>query len=73
MIYGPTRWTRDIRIIQRRLVDSGRAAWLGDGQPAGAPPPLEDVPRAVARVRSLFESPAHTLLDERPRYGIRVA
>ena len=52
---GPTRWTRDIRIIQRRLVETGRAAWLGEGDPGGAPPPLEDVERAVARVRSLFE------------------
>ena len=58
MIYGPTRWTRDIRIIQRRLVESGRAVWLGEGEPRGAPPPLEDVPRAVARVRSLFEPAA---------------
>jgi len=58
MIHGPRRWTRDIRIIQRRLVESGRAVWLGDGHPSGAPPPLEDVARAVARVRSLFEPAA---------------
>jgi len=58
MIHGPKRWTRDIRIIQRRLVESGRAIWLGDGDPSGAPPPLEDVERAVARVRSLFEPAA---------------
>jgi mitochondrial fission protein ELM1 len=53
---GPTRWTRDIRIVQQRLVESGRAAWLGDGEPAGRPPPLEDVSRAAARVRALFDS-----------------
>ena len=58
MIHGPKRWTRDIRIIQRRLVESGRAIWLGDGDPSGRPPPLEDVERAVARVRSLFEPAA---------------
>jgi hypothetical protein len=53
--FGPRRLTRDIRIIQRRLVESGRAVWLGEGSPASAPPRLEDVPRTVARVRALFE------------------
>lgn len=54
MKLGPTRLTRDIRIVQQRLVQSGRAAWLGDGEPSGNPPPLEDVARASARVRALF-------------------
>jgi len=54
MKLGPTRLTRDIRIVQRRLVESGRAAWLGEGEPLPNPPPLEDVARAAARVRSLF-------------------
>lgn len=55
MLYGPTRWTRDIRLVQKLLVDSGRAAWLGEGAPVTAPPPLRDVERAAARVRALFE------------------
>ncbi|RIL07677.1 MAG: nucleoside-diphosphate sugar epimerase [Proteobacteria bacterium] len=55
MKLGPTRLTRDIRIVQQRLVASGRAVWLGEGEPSAEPPPLEDVPRAVARVRALFE------------------
>jgi hypothetical protein len=42
--------------VQQRLVDSGRAAWLGEGDPAGNPPPLRDLERAVARVRELFRS-----------------
>ena len=54
MKVGPTRLTRDIRIVQQRLVESGRAAWLGEGEPSGNPPPLEDVARAAARVRALF-------------------
>ncbi|MDJ0866574.1 MAG: mitochondrial fission ELM1 family protein [Myxococcota bacterium] len=60
MRYGPRRWTRDIRIVQRRLVDSGRAAWLGEGEPSGSPPPLRDLERAAERVRGLFgaQSPA---------------
>lgn len=56
MKVGPTRLTRDIRIVQQRLVESGRAAWLGEGEPSGNPPPLEDVARAAARVRALFAS-----------------
>lgn len=55
MRWGPTRWTRDIRIVQQLLVDSKRAAWLGEGAPAAKPPPLRDVERAAARVRALFE------------------
>lgn len=55
MRWGPTRWTRDIRIVQRLLVESGRAAWLGEGVPAALPPPLRDLERAAARVRALFE------------------
>jgi mitochondrial fission protein ELM1 len=55
MYYGPRRLTRDIRIVQRLLVETGRAAWLGEGRPASSPPPLRDVERAAARVRALFE------------------
>ncbi len=53
MRFGPQRLTRDIRIIHRRLVESGRAAWLGEGDPPVHPPPLRDVDRAVERVRWL--------------------
>ena len=56
MRFGPRRLTRDIRIVQQRLVDSGRAAWLGEGEPAATPPPLRDLERAVARVRGLFQA-----------------
>ncbi len=54
MRLGPQRLTRDIRIVQQLLVDSERAIWLGDGHPKGLPRPLDDMPRAVARVRALF-------------------
>jgi len=54
MKLGPTRLTRDIRIVQRRLVESGRAAWLGAGEPAPDAPPLVDVERAAERVRALL-------------------
>jgi uncharacterized protein len=53
---GPTRMTRDVRIIHTQLAAQGRAVWLGERFPEGTPPPpLDDVPRAVARVRALFE------------------
>lgn len=55
MRVGPQRLTRDIRIVQQLLVDSERAVWLGDGHPKAPPHPLDDMPRAVARVRALFE------------------
>jgi len=55
MKFGPTRWTRDIRIVQSGLVESGRAAWLGEGAAPENPPPLRDMERAVERVRQLFQ------------------
>ena len=56
MKYGPQRLSRDIRLIHRRLVSEGRCAWLDgpDFTDWRTPPPLEAVPRAVARVRALF-------------------
>lgn len=54
MHLGPKRITRDIRIIHDYLLESGRAAWLGEGDPPPNPPPLEDISRAVMRVRALF-------------------
>ncbi len=58
MRIGPRRLTRDIRIIQENLLASGRVAWLGEGRPTVDTPPLEDVPRAVARVRQLMAETA---------------
>lgn len=56
MRLGPDRMTRDIRIVHRHLVDSGRAVWLGDPFPPGLPlRSLECVPRAAARVRAMFD------------------
>jgi hypothetical protein len=55
MVTGPRRLTRDTRIIQRQLIAAGRAVWLGQDFPPGPPPPpLDDVERAVERVRALF-------------------
>jgi uncharacterized protein len=60
-VIGPTRMTRDVRIIHRQLQAQGRAVWLGETFPEGPPPtPLDDVARAVARVKALFEEDSVT-------------
>ena len=51
----PKRMTRDIRIVHRKLIETGRAVWLGDPFPDMPPPPLESVDRAVAAVAALFD------------------
>ncbi len=51
---APPRVTRDIRLVHQQLVAAGRASWLGEPMPGAPPPPLDDVPRAVARVRALM-------------------
>jgi mitochondrial fission protein ELM1 len=59
MITGPKRLTRDMRAIQDRLIEAGRAVWLGQEFPPGPSlPPLEDLERAVGRVKALFRAPA---------------
>jgi mitochondrial fission protein ELM1 len=50
---GPERLARDIRRIQQELLRTGRVAWLGGDPPKNAALPLDDVARAVARVREL--------------------
>jgi mitochondrial fission protein ELM1 len=54
MRMGPQRLTRDIRIVQQLLVDTKRATWLGEGHPESGAPPLQDMARAVERVKALF-------------------
>jgi mitochondrial fission protein ELM1 len=52
---GPAQLRRDLRAIPRAQVAQGRATWLGTPFPRADPPPLNDVERAAARVRTLFE------------------
>ncbi len=69
MTYGPQRLSRDIRLIHRRLVEEGRCAWLeGEDFPEDwqTPPPLDAVPRAVERVRALFDMDSAQALPEDP-------
>jgi len=64
MRWGPKRFTRDIRVIHRALIESGRAAWLGDGVALRQSAPLGDISRAVMRVHALFgrQRSAHTFV-----------
>ena len=50
----PAHVRRDAGIMVRRLVATGRVAWLGDPPPAANPPVVASLPQVVARVRALF-------------------
>jgi len=56
---APRRLTRDVTIIHDRMVESGRAVWLGEPWPGDRPPPppLVDTERAAEAVRRLFAEP----------------
>jgi hypothetical protein len=54
MRWGWQRLSRDITLVHRRLIDSGRATWLGDGHPNPVATGDTDLQRALARVRALF-------------------
>lgn len=54
MRWGPRRLSRDITLVHARLLREGRVRWLGEDGSVGAALPLQDVDRAVARVRALF-------------------
>jgi mitochondrial fission protein ELM1 len=53
MRWGPQRLTRDISLVHRYLREAGNAVWLGESFPDHPPPPLQDMARALARVRAL--------------------
>ena len=50
----PRRMTRDIRLVHKYLLESGRVVPVGQPFPDRRPPPLDDLRQAVARVRGLF-------------------
>ena len=54
MRWGWQRLSRDITLVHRRLIDSGRATWVGDGHPNPVATGDTDLQRALARVRALF-------------------
>jgi mitochondrial fission protein ELM1 len=63
MRYGHKRLTRDLTLFHQKLIESGRATWLGKTASAGTNPGLDDLERAVLRVQKLLssdESPVET-------------
>jgi len=53
--HAPKRWRRDVSAIHSHLINSGRAAWLGEPLKDGDRPAANaDLDRAVKRVRKLF-------------------
>jgi mitochondrial fission protein ELM1 len=56
MRIAPPRMRRDTRILLQSAVASGRAAWLGEPAPPGGAASAEDLARAAAAVRRLFEA-----------------
>jgi mitochondrial fission protein ELM1 len=56
--FAPDNVRRDIGAVHRALLASGRAVWLGQPAPSHRPPPLDEMPRSLERVRALFEDGA---------------
>jgi mitochondrial fission protein ELM1 len=55
MAYGPSSWTRDLRVVHRAVVRDGRAAWLGEKPPnAPAATGSPDLAQAVMRIKMMF-------------------
>lgn len=53
--FAPQRMRRDVGNIQRRLVEDGKAVWLGEVfEPQTRQPEPDDLENAAARVRALF-------------------
>jgi mitochondrial fission protein ELM1 len=52
--FGPKRLRRDVPVLLQRLVDTGRAAWLGGPPPVAPRAGSPDLLLAVARVKALF-------------------
>ena len=50
----PSRMTRDLDLVHRHLIRTGRAVWLGDRFPDRAGPAMEDLSVAVSRVKALL-------------------
>ena len=50
---APRKITRDIRVVHHHLLRRQRVAWLGEPEPRNAAA-VDELPRAVARVRSLM-------------------
>ncbi len=52
--FAPRKLARDIATVHDAVLSSGRAVWLGQPFPSWTPPPLDEMPRALERVRELL-------------------
>ena len=50
---APNKIKRDISRVHEELIAAGRATWLGDEFPDKQPGPLDEMPRAIKRVRQV--------------------
>ena len=56
MRVAPKRWSRDLRIVHKQLLNSGHATWLGDTPvPANTKPASSALEMATSRVKTLFD------------------
>lgn len=55
MRWGAKRLSRDLTLVHKRLIESGRAVWLGETFPDQPATPVRDLDQAVARVKALCE------------------
>jgi len=67
MQFGPRRLSRDVDLVHQSLIRSGRAVWLGQDFPARKPGPVEDMDRALARIRALFDGENRSIHDSGDR------
>lgn len=54
MRFGPRRLSRDLRLVHNWLIAEGRAVWVGQPFPDSPIAPLQDMERAVTRVKKLL-------------------
>lgn len=62
MRHGHKRLTRDLTLFHNKLIESGRSSWLGKTASADANPGMDDLKRAVRRVRKLL-TPGESAAD----------
>ena len=68
----PRRMTRDIRLVHRFLIDTGRVVWLSQPFPDQVAPPLDEMTPTITRLRALFDAPVPPA-TRRDRYRRPVA
>jgi mitochondrial fission protein ELM1 len=58
----PQRMTRDLGLVHRHFVETGRVVWLGESFPTRLLPPIDDLSTVASRVAGLVERKEGTAL-----------